>query len=86
MSRLIRKQVYITEEQEQLLKRAARRERCTEAEILRSALDHAFLPPKKVTRSRAERDPLWDILALGRTNDGNVALDVDHYLYGASPR
>jgi hypothetical protein len=85
MSRLVRKQVYITEEQEQLLKRAARHGRHTEAEILRSALDQA-LRPKRVPRGRTGRDPLWDIVGLGRTRDGDVSHNVDHYLYGAPRR
>ena len=85
MSRLVRKQVYITEEQEQLLKRAARRSRYTEAEILRSALDQA-LRPKKVPRSQPGHDPLWDIVGLGRTRAGDVAYNADHYLYGVARR
>jgi hypothetical protein len=67
------------------LKRAARRERRTEAEIFRSALEHV-LRPKKIRRTRTERDPLWGILGLGRTGDGDVARNVDHYLYGAAKR
>lgn len=85
VNRLVRKQVYITEEQEQLLKRAARRERRTEAEILRSALDEV-LRPKKIRRNRTQRDPLWEIVGLGRTGEGDVARNVDHYLYGAAKR
>jgi hypothetical protein len=85
MNRLVRKQVYITEEQEQLLKRAARRERRTEADIFRFALEQV-LRPKKIRRNRAERDPLWEIVGLGQTGDGDVARNVDHYLYGAAKR
>ena len=82
---LVRKQVYITEEQEQLLKRAARRGRQTEAEILRAALDQA-LRPKAVSKGQSVRDPLWDIIGVGRTEDGDVAQNVDHYLYGSARR
>jgi hypothetical protein len=82
MGRLVRKQVYITEEQEQLLKRAARSERRTEAEILRAALDQVFRP-KRVARGQGKSDPLWDIVGLGRSRDGDVASNVDHYLYPA---
>jgi hypothetical protein len=85
MNRLVRKQLYITEEQEQLLKRAARRERRTEAQILRSALEQV-LRPKKIRRSRTERDPLWEIVGIGRAGDGDVARNVDHYLYGVAKR
>jgi hypothetical protein len=81
--KLVRKQVYITEAQDQLLKRAARREQRAEAEILRAALDQA-LRPKKIARPGAGRDPLWDIVGVGRSDAGDVALDVDRYLYGIS--
>jgi hypothetical protein len=85
MSRLIRKQLYITEEQERKLKLAAQREQRAEAEILRAALDRVLLP-RQVARGRRRHDPLWDIVALGRTKTRNVARDVDRYLYGLSRR
>jgi hypothetical protein len=81
MSRLVRKQLYITEDQERRLKLAARRERRAEAEILRSALDRVLLP-KPAARGRGRRDSLWDIVGLGRTKAGDVARNVDRYLYG----
>ncbi|HEY2407133.1 MAG TPA: hypothetical protein VGI10_14075 [Polyangiaceae bacterium] len=81
VDRLVRKQVYITEEQERLLKKAARQEQRSEAEILRAALDQAFRP-KKVTHARGKRDPLWEVVGVGRTKRGNVARNVDRYLYG----
>jgi len=80
MSRLVRKQLYITEEQERRLKLAAKREERAEAEILRSALDQV-LHPRKAARGRARRDPLWDIVGLGRTKAAEVARNVDRYLY-----
>ena len=85
MSRLIRKQLYITEEQERRLKLAAQREQRAEAEILRSALDRVLLP-KQAARRRGRHDPLWDIVGLGRTKTGNVARNLDRYLYGLSRR
>ena len=81
MDRLIRKQVYITEEQERLLKLAAKREQRAEAEILRAALDQVLLP-KTVNRAPSKPDPLWGIVGLGRTEGADVARNVDLYLYG----
>lgn len=81
MNELVRKQVYITEEQDRLLKRAARLEGRPEAEIVRSALDRALKPKKSAHRTA--RDSLWDIVGLGRTRAADVATQVDHYLYGA---
>jgi hypothetical protein len=79
MTRLVRKQVYITEEQERRLKLVSKRQQRAEAEILRSALDQVLLP--KRGRGRARRDPLWDIVGLGRTESGDVARNVDRHLY-----
>jgi hypothetical protein len=42
------------------------------------------LRPKKVARGRSRRDPLWNIVGLGRTNEGTVASNVDRYLYGVA--
>jgi hypothetical protein len=79
VSRLVRKQVYISEKQERLLKLAAKREHQSEAQLLRSALDRVFLP-KSNARNRARRDPLWDIVGLGRSEAADVSRNVDRYL------
>ena len=43
MTRMVRKQIYIAEEQEALLKREAERTGASEAEIIRQALDARLL-------------------------------------------
>jgi hypothetical protein len=84
MPRLVRKQVYLTPEQDELLKRAAARERRSEADIIRGALDQR-LGAKKAPRRSRSRDPLWGIVNLGRSGARDVSAQVDHYLYG-TPR
>jgi plasmid stability protein len=85
MGRLVRKQVYLTEAQDRLLKQAAAHERKTEAEIIRSALDQRLRPWRAPRRSSAA-DPLWKILGLGRSGVRDVSQEVVHYLYGAPKR
>jgi hypothetical protein len=85
MGRLVRKQVYLTEEQDHLLKEAAASERKTEAEVIRSALDQR-LRPRKAPRRPSPRDSLWKIVGLGRSSSRDVSEQVDHYLYGAPKR
>jgi hypothetical protein len=84
MPRLVRKQVYITAEQEDLLKQVASREKRTEAEIIRSALD-ARLRPRRAPPRRLADDALWGIVGLGSGEQKDVSQNVDHYLYG-TPR
>jgi hypothetical protein len=85
MARLVRKQVYLTVEQDELLKQAAAHERKTEAEVIRSALDQR-LRPKRAPRRPSSADPLWGIVGLGRSGVPDVSEQVDHYLYGSPKR
>jgi hypothetical protein len=81
MPRLVRKQVYITSEQEELLKQIASREKRSEADIIRSALD-ARLRPRRAPLRRLSDDSLWGIVGLGAGDAGDVSENVDAYLYG----
>jgi hypothetical protein len=85
MGRFVRKQVYLTVEQDELLKQAAAQERTTEADVIRSALDQR-LRPKRAPRRPSSSDPLWEIVGLGRSGVTDVSQQVDHYLYGAPKR
>jgi hypothetical protein len=82
MARLVRKQIYITPEQDELLKVAAARQRRTEAEIIRAALDQR-LGAKRGPGAVRRRDALWGIVGLGTSTTGDVSENVDHYLYRA---
>jgi hypothetical protein len=85
VAKLVRKQVYITAEQDHELKRAAARQRRPEAEIIREALDERLGPPR-ARHATVEDDPLWQIVALARSDARDVSTNVDHYLYGAPRR
>jgi hypothetical protein len=85
MGRLVRKQVYITAEQEERLKEIAAREKRTEAEVIRAALDERLKPGRRSRRRRVD-DPLWGILGVGEADARDVSSQVDHYLYGAPRR
>jgi hypothetical protein len=78
----IRKQVYLTHEQDALLKQAAAREQRPEAEIIRAALDER-LRPKRAAPPKRHDDSLWDIVGVGAGDRDDVSEDVDRQLYGA---
>jgi hypothetical protein len=94
VAKLVRKQVYLTVEQQNWLSRTAASERRPEAEIIRDALD-ARARPKRAPRADFARDSLWRIVGIGSSEDrsgvdggrnrgkGDVSEYVDHYLYGA---
>ncbi|HXH20753.1 MAG TPA: hypothetical protein VNN10_01900 [Dehalococcoidia bacterium] len=50
MARMVRKQVYITEEQERLLKRRARERSKAEADLIREGLDWILRPEDEEAR------------------------------------
>ncbi len=73
----VKKLVYMTEDQERLLREAARRENISEAEVMRRALE-AYV------RGRLQ-DPFRELI--GMANDGPVdgAEKHDRYIYGERP-
>ncbi len=85
MAKLVRKQVYLTAEQDQWLAKAAARERRPEAEIIRAALDER-IRPRRAPKTELARDPLWQIVGLAASDRSDVSDQVDHYLYGTRRR
>ena len=79
---MVRKQVYLTPAQNQRLRRAAAKQRRSEAEIIREAIDRQ-LGGETLTRAEIEKDPLWGIIAIAHSGDPDFSKNVDHYLYGA---
>ena len=63
-SSMIRKQLYITPEQERALKERARREGLTEAEIVREALDHHLQYKAGPVIAQHRRKALEDLMAI----------------------
>jgi hypothetical protein len=76
-----RKQLYLDEETERALKRAAARTGRSEASIVREAL-RRFVVMEATTQTE---DPLERLIGLVRdpTGPDDVAENHDHYLYGA---
>jgi hypothetical protein len=80
-SGMVRKQLYLSVEQNEELRRRAARQRCTEAEIVREAVTRYFgLRDKKA--AAVERDPLWSIIGAGVSDQGDLSEHVDDILYG----
>ena len=85
MGRMVRKQVYLSTEQNVLLRRAAARQRRSEAEVLRDALDRHLGAARPVAR-RLEEDPIWEIVGITAGDDGRLSERVDDLLYGRRRR
>jgi hypothetical protein len=81
MARMVRKQIYLTPEQAQRLRRAAARERRTEADVIREALDRRL----GGAPARGEDDPLLGIIGFGSGGPADLSSRVDDYLYGEPP-
>ncbi|MGH3664566.1 MAG: CopG family transcriptional regulator [Egibacteraceae bacterium] len=81
---MIRKQVYIDDDLERALKRLAAQTGRPEAEHVRAALRRYVA----AAVSRSDRDPLLAMAGLVDDPDGptDVAMNHDHYLYGAPKR
>lgn len=76
--KMIRKQIYLQPDQNQMLKLLAMRQDKTEAEIIREAVDHYISMEKNKTE-----DPLKQLIGLTKTKakDGSTQHDQDLYLF-----
>ena len=74
----IRKQIYITPEQNEDLKTLALMDGVSEAGIIREALS-AYVAVRQ--EKAAKEDPLADLVGLGVSEHTDSALRHDHYLY-----
>jgi hypothetical protein len=79
---MIRKQVYLTPELDERLRREAKRQRRTEADILREALA-AQLNATHPSSSDASDDAIWRLVGIGISKDTDLSERVDEELYGA---
>jgi hypothetical protein len=77
---MVRKQIYLDADQEKQLRRVAKRLRCSEAQILREALDrHLGLTPKRV--DAPENDSIWTMVGAWSSDTGDLSERVDAILY-----
>jgi len=79
---MIRKQVYLTPDQNARLRKAARRLRRSEAEVLREAID-LHLPDSNRRRPSVTRDSLFRLVGAGASGERDLSEHVDDILYGA---
>ncbi|MEW6661312.1 MAG: hypothetical protein ACOY9Y_05050 [Bacillota bacterium] len=73
--KMVRKQVYLTSVQEQKLKKLARKNSVTEAEILRRAIDNY------IQEEPLEEDPLLELCGC-YDGEEDESLHHDEYVYG----
>jgi hypothetical protein len=79
---MVRKQVYLTVDQNARLRRAAKHLQRSEAEVLRDALER-FLPVAGGS-GKTEKDALFRLVGVGSSGGGgNLSESVDDMLYGA---
>jgi hypothetical protein len=79
MTTLKRTQVYFPEDMLEALKSKAKKEKTTIADIVRKAVSEIL---KKEEMKDWENDPLWNIVGAGSSEDGDLSINHDKYLYG----
>lgn len=80
---MIRKQLYISEEDERNLKKRAKRLGLTEASIFRNALSIYFRTPEP---SAEEWDPLDALIGSLDGGPPDSSINHDHYIYGVAKK
>ena len=79
MSTLKRTQVYFPEDMHNALRRKAKKEKTTIADIVRKAVTEIL---KREKMKDWENDPLWNIIGAGSSKEGDLSINHDKYLYG----
>lgn len=79
VSTLKRTQMYIPEELLDELKRKAGRENTTISNIVRTAVLDLI---KKDRAKNWETDPLWEMVGMSQSEDHDLSVNHDKYLYG----
>jgi predicted flap endonuclease-1-like 5' DNA nuclease len=77
---MVRKQVYLTAEQDTRLRRVAKQQQRSEAEVLRDALDRYL--PGTAAQAPVDGDALLRLVGIGRSAEGTLSESVDDILYG----
>ena len=83
MASMVRKQIYLTVEQDRRLRRAAKKHRRTEAEIIRDALDRTL---GDASRSDPSGDALWGLVGIASGKNDDLSEQVDAVLYGTNKK
>lgn len=71
--KLVRKQTYLTKEQDRLIKQLSRTQGLSEAEIVRKAVNHYL----ETRGAGSSRDALWDVVGIANSGakNGSTAHD-----------
>ena len=82
---MVRKQIYLTAPQNERLRRAAKRLRRSEADLLREAVDRHLAGEEAVVPS-VDEDSLFTLIGAGKGAPKNLSESVDQILYGRRRR
>jgi len=75
-----RKQIYLDEKDEKILKEYAIRENVSEAYLIREAVAQ-YITSKSV-ESKKKRNPLLEMIGLFKDGPSDGSINHDHYIYG----
>lgn len=79
MAAMVRKQFYLTVEQDRRLRRAAKKHRRTEADLIREALDRTL---GDAAIDDPADDALWGLVAITDAKPSDPSETIDDVLYG----
>lgn len=80
MAQMVRRQIYLSAEQNRRLQETATRLRQTEADLVREALDRYF-GSGAAKNLDIDDDPLWNIVGAATSRQGGLSEQVDDHAY-----
>lgn len=76
---MIRKQIYLNEEMNDIIKEIADKNNISQSEVIRKAITK-YLREKQ--QKGEIKDPLLDLIGLGSSDVSDGSINHDHYIYG----
>jgi len=77
-----RTQVYLPTELHERVQRSARQRGVSIAAVIRLSLEQSLEQPRHLSKRAYDNDPIWSLVGIGKSREGDLSVHHDHYLYG----
>ena len=81
-----RTQIYLPAELHDQVQRYAKQRGLSIAAVIRLSLEQSLAHRQRLSRRAYDADPLWEIVGIGKSREGDLSTQHDYYLYGTPRR
>jgi hypothetical protein len=77
-----RTQLYLDEAEREVLDKLSRKTGKSVGQLIREAIDETYCGNHAPEKPLSDRDPIWKFVGSGKSQETDVSVRHDHYLYG----